>query len=358
MSWTDPNGISPDVPIKSRPDGRPPNFTHREDHGLYIQVVATLVVCVVLSTTSVVARIATRLWIVKTFGWDDALAVLSMVLNFGLTACFAGLIKTGLTFNMYNTSLRDFMLHYYNDWIFWNGVFSVVLYFTFAAIKLSILMLYLRLLSRTLTSVRIGIWVLVAVVIAVLVGTTAGLLNSCHPSAKVFHPDMEGKCNYDARLWVAQAVAQVVTDFLILLPPIPFVWRLNVSRAQKLGLVGTLCIGLFVTGIGSARLGILVTVLKTPNITVNIQYLGIYLVIYEINFAIIAICLPALRQLFAKVQEVYSSSFGNSTSLNNANTHSDNLRSNIMKRTSISQFVDGPYIELDEAGTWKDGRVS
>ena len=294
------------------------------------------------------------------FGWDDGLAVLSLLLNFGLTACFTGLIRTGLVFSTYDTSLRDFILNYYDDWIFWNSVFSVVLYFTFAAIKLSILMLYLRLLSRVQTTLRIGVWFLIAVIIAILVGTLAALLNACNPTAKVFNPTHDGTCNYDARLWVAQAVAQVVTDFLILLPPIPFVWRLNASKAQRLGLLATLCIGLFVTGIGLARLGILVTTLKRPNITVDIQYLGIYLVIFEINFAIVAICLPALRQLFTRCQEIYSSHYSKSSAPSTrpagakVTLHSGNPRSNILKRTSISQFVDGPYMELSETGTWKD----
>ena len=356
----DPYEIAPDVPMKPRPNGPAPDFTKMQDHALYAQVVATLVICVFLSTTAVLTRIATRLWIVKMFGWDDGLAVLSMILNFALTGCFAGLIRTGLTFSTYNTSLREFMLHYFHDWVFWNAVYSIVLYFTFAAIKLSILMLYLRLLNRVRTVLRVGVWFLVVVVIAILIGTTAGLLTYCSPADKVFHPEKEGTCSYDAKLWVAQAVAQVVTDFLILIPPIPFVWRLKASKAQRLALLATLCVGLFVSGIGVARLGILVTQLGSHNVTVDIQYLGLYLSIFEINFAIIAICLPALRQLFAKCQEAYSTHLKSTSAISrpivgNLPSHPDNPRSNILKRTSISQFVDGPYMELDEAGVWKTG---
>lgn len=357
----DPSQIPPNVPIKQPPPGQTPDFAHKEDHGLFVQIVVTLVICVFLSTTSVVARVATRLWIVQNFGWDDGLAVLAMLFNFGLTVCFAKEINSGLTFSTYNTSLRDFMLQYFSQWTFWNALFTIFLYFTFAAIKLSILMLYLRLLGPLHRTLRFGVWVLVVIVIAVLIGTTAGLLEFCHPAEKLFHPEVPGTCNVSAVLFVVQAVAQVITDLLVLIPPIPVVWRLNAPKARKFGFVLTLCIGLFVTGIGLARLGILIKQLNSPNLSVDIQYLGTYLAIFEINFALIAICLPALRQLSVKVQEIYSSyrskfSLPNSGPLAGNLTPQRNLRSNNKKPSSISQFVDGPYTELGEAAAWKNGK--
>lgn len=365
----DPSQIPPDVPIMRPPPGHTSNFAHKEDHRLFVQIVVTLVICVVLSTVSVAARVVTRLWFVKMFGWDDGLAVLAILLNYGLTVCFAGEIVSGLAFSTYNTSLRDFMMHYFDDWTFWNSVFTIFLYFTFAAIKLSILMLYLRLLGPTHKRLRIGVWVLAGLVMVILIGTTAALLNFCHPVQKLFRPQVPGTCNISAVLFVVQAVAQIVTDLLILIPPIPVVWRLNASSARRVGFILTLCIGLFVTGIGLARLGILITQLNSPNLTIDIQYLGTYLAIFEINFAIVAICIPALRQLFVKMQQVYSS-YRSKTSQPSSGPSNrkafsptvGNIRVNNRRPLSENhvvsdgQYVDGPYTELGEVAQWGDGK--
>ena len=302
----DPSQIPPNVPLEQPPPGQTSDFAHPTDHRLWIQIVATLVVCVILSTGAVVARLATRIFILKKFGWDDGLCVLAFLLNIGLTVCFAGEIKSGLAFSNYNTSLRSFLLYYFPDWTFWNALFSLFLYFLLAAIKCSILMLYERLLSFAHTTLRLGVWLMVGLQVLILIGTTAGLLEFCHPVEKLFRPEVRGACNVSAKLFVAQASLSVITDLLILIPPIPVVWRLNAPKARKFGFIATLSIGLFVTSIGFARLGILITELRTPNLTLNIQYLGTYLAIFEVNFAIIAICVPALRQLSVRILQTYS----------------------------------------------------
>ena len=357
----DPTQIPPDVPLVQPPPGQTSDFAHPQDHSVFLQIIVTLAICVVLSTVAVLARVATRLWIVKNFGWDDGLAVLAMLLNFGLTVCYVGEIYSGLAFSNYNTSLRTFMLRYFASWTFWNGLFSLFLYFTFAAIKLSILMLYLRLLGPFHKNLRFSVWVLVGLVLVILIGTTAGLLEFCHPTEKLFRPAIPGTCNVSAVLFVVQAVAQVVTDLLILIPPIPVVWRINAPKARRFGFVVTLCIGLFVTGIGLARLGILITELDTPNIQFNIQYLGTYLGIFEINFALIAICIPALRQLFIKLHQTFSAYRSRKSSLSisapvqgHSIPEGHNIRDKKKQPSSITQFVDGPYTELSEVAPRKE----
>ena len=105
-------------------------------------------------------------------------------------------------------------------WTFWNALFTIFLYFTFAAIKLSVLMLYLRLLSPAHKHLRFGVWVLAVFNIAILIGTTTGLLVFCHLALKLFRPTVPGTCNVSAVLFVVQGVLSVATDLMILIPPI------------------------------------------------------------------------------------------------------------------------------------------
>ena len=74
----DPSEIPPDQPIESVP-GYTPDFSKMQNQTVYVLIIVTLVVCVVLSTVAVILRAITRLWIVHRWGWDDTLAVISMV---------------------------------------------------------------------------------------------------------------------------------------------------------------------------------------------------------------------------------------------------------------------------------------
>jgi hypothetical protein len=105
-------------------------------------------------------------------------------------------------------------------------------------------MLYLRVVGSTKKKLRFAIWALVGLVILIMVGTTAGLLKFCDPTEKLFDVFVPGTCNINAVLFIAQAALQIFTDLLILIPPIPMVWRLNLSKSRKVQFVGILCIGL------------------------------------------------------------------------------------------------------------------
>ena len=358
----DPSQIPPDVPLVSPPPGQTSDFAHKVNQHLHVQIVVTLIICVMLSTTSVGLRVATRCWIVKLFGWDDGLAVLAMLLNFGLTVCFAGLLGSGLDYSNYNTSLRDFMENDFSAWTFWNALFTVFLYFTFAAIKLSVLMLYIRLLSPAHNYLRFSVWMLVVFNIAVLIGTTTGLLEFCHPALKLFKPEIPGTCDVSAVLFVVQGVLSVVTDLMILIPPIIVVWRINAPKTRRFGFVASLCTGLFVTGIGFARLGILVGELTTTNLTFDIQYLGTYLAIFEINFGLIAICLPALRQFFLKIQDLYIA-YRHPSSMSRSGDWAieDQQRSPTLPNSLLPSFnkrySDGTYTELGDNLNSAGGRA-
>jgi hypothetical protein len=66
----DPSKIPPNVPVNPPPPGVKSNFEH-PDTSRYAQIVATMVVCTTLSTICFFARVYTRVYLVKKFGWDD-----------------------------------------------------------------------------------------------------------------------------------------------------------------------------------------------------------------------------------------------------------------------------------------------
>jgi hypothetical protein len=104
-------------------------------------------------------------------------------------------------------------------------------------------MLYLRLLGPTHRKLRIAIYVMVFITFTIVISCTIALLKFCTPVEKIFKPSLPGTCTFQPLLFFVQALFQVATDFVILLPPIPMIWRLNSSVAQKMGFVVLLCTG-------------------------------------------------------------------------------------------------------------------
>ncbi|KAI9828360.1 MAG: hypothetical protein M1832_002788 [Thelocarpon impressellum] len=277
-------------------------------------------------------------------------------LNVGLSVSYVGLFKNGLSMTGWHMSLRRFLEDHLEAWVYWNSVYTLFLFITYPTIKLSILALYLRLLSRTHAKARIGVWALIGFLVAVLIGTLAGLLKFCTPVAKLFDQSLPGTCSNTYTLFIVQAVLTVVTDFVVLIPPIPLVWRLNLSMSRRLTVLLPLCLGLGVTGIGIARMQMLIKQLSSAFL-IDISWLSTYLAVFEINFALVAICLPALTQLSGRLRKALRSNrtADPATPANPTATEDSKKRP-----SSITRFVDAPYVELGERATWdkKSGRTT
>lgn len=56
----------------------------------------------------------------------------------------------------------------------------------------------------------------------------------CQPLNKLWQPLVDGKCPITGRLFLANSVLNVITDFFVLLVPIPMIVRLQVSTRQKM----------------------------------------------------------------------------------------------------------------------------
>jgi ABC-type multidrug transport system fused ATPase/permease subunit len=103
-------------------------------------------------------------------------------------------------------------------------------------IKISILLLYLRLFSakRTLKLVING---LIAFVAAYVLAFEISLAFSCKPIKSLFRPDVRRKCHNIKHHVLVQACVNVLSDLLVLLVPIPTVLRLQLGKRRRMAIV-------------------------------------------------------------------------------------------------------------------------
>ncbi len=105
-----------------------------------------------------------------------------------------------------------------------------------AIIKISILLLYLRLFSAS-RKMRLATYFLLAFCTAYMVAFLLALGFGCRPLRKLVNPTIPGKCVSFNRHVRVQAYVNAVTDILVFLLPIPLAIRLQLPTRQKVALV-------------------------------------------------------------------------------------------------------------------------
>ena len=125
-------------------------------------------------------------------------------------------------------------------------------------VKCSILAFYYRLFQ--VTSIRKPIFLVAGVVIAWAIASVSHCTISfrrraclmcktllatlqCIPPKKLWHPTDPGSCLNLHTLSLGTAIPEVITDFVILAMPLPYIWHLQIKLRQKLILIGIFVVG-------------------------------------------------------------------------------------------------------------------
>lgn len=168
-------------------------------------------------------------------------------------------------------------------------------------VKTCILLLYLRIFSKIMWF-RGACYFLLAAVGSYCLSATLVTIFQCTPVTKAFHkadPTFEGTCVDNTKFWYANAGFSIATDIIMLLLPMPLVYRLQVPWPQKVALVGVFMLGIFVVITSCLRITSLDILATTPDTSYDIE--NVMWTIIEPNVAIVCSCLPILRPFIAKL---------------------------------------------------------
>lgn len=114
---------------------------------------------------------------------------------------------------------------------------------TAAATKASLLLLYYRLFSPS-RRFRLAIYNVTAIVFCQWFSLTLVTIFQCRPVAAFWNHNIQGARCIDLPVFtVISGVFNLMTDVLILCLPIPMVWGLNTTNAQKVTLTGIFLLG-------------------------------------------------------------------------------------------------------------------
>ncbi|KAI0596914.1 hypothetical protein F4775DRAFT_562414 [Biscogniauxia sp. FL1348] len=241
-----------------------------------------------LSSVFVAQRVYTKVFVSKKVQAEDYLLLSAWVLSITITAILLRAIVLGIGLvHVWEMPLRkygDYRLYAYVAWTFFNLPGSLA--------KLSILSFYLRLSPQTsfIWAVRAAL----ACIVVYTVGLLFGTLFACTPMHKAWDVNVTGgHCVNPAGRFIATAVLNLVSDLVILCLPLPIVYKLQVSKAQKFGLlvVFTLASATIVTT--TVRLVYIIPLLRTSDPTWEIGPVSIWGIV-EANLLVICASLPTV----------------------------------------------------------------
>ncbi|KAL3465711.1 hypothetical protein BJX64DRAFT_285314 [Aspergillus heterothallicus] len=253
------------------------------------QFVILSTVFLAISMLCVLLRLAGRL-VGSKLGWDDLTIGLASGLAIAIGALAFPIHNAGLGTDFWNIPFENITRTLY--------LFAIVVDLyppTIALIKVSMLLLYLRLFpSPTLRTATITVATLTAIW-----GTVYTLINIfiCNPRSYIWEQwdgEHSGKCMDQQAILISHAIINIVLDVVVIGLPLPTLLGLRLSASKKVGVCAMFVVGIAVTILSILRLTTTMGFLQSKNPTRDFIPVCIWSVL-EIDLGILCACMPGIR---------------------------------------------------------------
>ncbi|KAH9434614.1 hypothetical protein MCOR02_006609 [Pyricularia oryzae] len=272
------------------------------------EIYSAVIICLIAVTVVVLARIYTRLFVVRTFGLDDWTAAISLPFTVACGVVVGVNIKYGSGRHIWTVSIddqRQYLINFYLSIVLYN----ISLLFT----KASFLLQYYRVLATTKAMKRLYMGFFIAIVFVYIVFLFLAIF-PCIPISDFWSFSDSPNCLPNLPSFYAQAVTNIVSDLAIFFLPLPALWKLHINGPQKLVLLSIFSLGLFACIISIIRLTFLA---DSPDITWDNASASAWSTA-EVCIALICASLPSLRPIVGGILPRLASSFGKSTTARSA----------------------------------------
>lgn len=234
-----------------------------------------------ISPTSKVAR---KFW------WDDWTALIAAVFNVAVCGIGLKLVSLGMGKHIQLVDSENFEPFFKLLWIE---------YFIFdtgtAVAKSSALFFYARIFGSVNCWFKWSLWAIHFMNVGWLVGILSGVTFMCNPIQKAWKVHLPGTCLNTGILWLGSGISSLLIDILILLLPLPMLWRLQLRLTRKLQIIVVFICGYLVVVVSIGRLvtiaqaGTSLNIDPTYKISTPVLWLG-----SEIAISVISVSLPSL----------------------------------------------------------------
>ncbi|KAL1967165.1 hypothetical protein VTN77DRAFT_3456 [Rasamsonia byssochlamydoides] len=258
-------------------------------------VIRPVVALLVLSITAVSLRITSRVISGQPLKWDDFFAVLAAVFACGTGALSIVSCHYGLGKHIWapSVNLKAVVQILWAYEFFYGAVIPTV--------KMSLIMFYHRLFP--VRKVTLALRFCAFLVLGWYVSVQIVVIAQCKPYnyfwEQYINPEFKGSCVNFYAFFVSNASLSVLTDFMVLLIPIPMVLNLQMPLTQRLIVCGIFMLGGFVCIAGIVRIHFLTLMFKSPDLTWNMAQSFVWSCV-EPCIGIVCGCLPTLRPVISR----------------------------------------------------------
>ncbi|KAG5806877.1 hypothetical protein H9Q74_009912 [Fusarium xylarioides] len=240
----------------------------------------------------------------KMLGLDDVTALVALACILGCGSSIIAMTHYGLGRHVYTLSPQQIKLYLRCFWL------SIMFYsYALFAIKLTFLIHYYRIMS--VSNMR---WLyLGALGFIILWGTsqTIGVFFFCTPLQSFWDSDVKGHCLLSQpTVWLVSGIVHIITDFAIIIMPLPIVWKLELPLPQKLYLTG-------IFGLGTLTLAIAILRVQWLDPVADMTWWNVTAASWsmaEIVSGITCACLPTFKPLLVGIKNwLHRSNDGDST---------------------------------------------
>ncbi|KAK6218623.1 integral membrane protein [Colletotrichum tabaci] len=255
-----------------------------ESNALMVQVPA--IVFFVLTPIFVGIRFWSRIKMRSGLGWDDWTILFSFFCCLTVSVLMMISCEFGFGQHIKNLSKPNRLMTlklFYVAQIFYKITINLT--------KASILLLYLRIFVQRYF--RILCYILLSIILAYMVATSASSIWQCTPIPRAWDKSIPGTCISLTMNWYANAGFSIATDILIMALPQHVLWKSKLPINQKRALMVVFALGLFVTITSILRMTTLDFSTTSPDTTFDIA--STLWTLVEDNVAIICACLPMCR---------------------------------------------------------------
>lgn len=110
-------------------------------------------------------------------------------------------------------------------------------------VKSSITMFYYNIFG-TKKSFKISVIVVMIIVWLWAISVVLETLLLCRPLAYNWDTSIDGECGERNATFVVAGTLNLVTDLMVMVLPLPHIWKLKLNLAKKLALTAVFCMGL------------------------------------------------------------------------------------------------------------------
>ncbi|KAH8903600.1 hypothetical protein BR93DRAFT_865053, partial [Coniochaeta sp. PMI_546] len=259
-------------------------------------IVAGLLIPHIVCTIFILARIWSRLFLLRKWFHDDTLILAAWLFSTAVCTVYSIAAQTpNLDSAVLRSDNNTYTLTTYLGLIFYQ--------LTLLLTKLSILSFYLRMFSSRPVERRLAIATIV-IVIAYGIPLLAISVFQCHPSStSSFFSHPVPKCFTFTPLLIASASLHTATDAWLIIMIAPCIARLTIPRGQKVALATVLSLSVFVIAASLTRLQLSLHAGYRPEGAAQVANTLAFFVmtVLECDVALLCACAPTLRPVLARI---------------------------------------------------------